>query len=71
VVRRIGVTDPELQPNHAWRRTFKKVGDRAGLSEKMLDTICGHAPATVGRGYGEADLADNAEALRRFPRFTV
>jgi integrase len=70
-VREIGVTDPELQPNHAWRHTFKKVGDRAGLSEKMLDTICGHAPATVGRGYGEADLADKAEALRRFPRFKV
>lgn len=68
-VRKIGVTDPELQPNHAWRHTFKKIGDRAGISEKMLDTICGHAPATVGRGYGEADLADKAEALRRFPRF--
>jgi integrase len=70
-VRGIGVDDPELQPNHAWRHTFKKRGDRAGLSEKMLDVICGHAPATVGRGYGEADLADKAEALRRFPRFKV
>jgi integrase len=68
-VRKIGVDDPELQPNHAWRHTFKKRGDRAGLSEKMLDVICGHAPATVGRGYGEADLSDKAEALRRFPRF--
>ena len=29
-VREIGVTDPELQPNHAWRHTFKKIGDRAG-----------------------------------------
>jgi integrase len=68
-VREIGIDDPELQPNHAWRHTFKKVGDRAGLSEKMLDVICGHAPATVGRGYGEPELADKAAALRRFPRF--
>jgi integrase len=70
-VRKIGVTDTELQPNHAWRHTFKKIGDRAGISEKMLDVVCGHAPATVGRSYGVADLADKAEALRRFPRFDV
>lgn len=70
-VREIGISDKELQPNHAWRHTFKKLGTRADISEKMLDTICGHAPATVGRGYGEADLADKAEALRRFPRFKV
>ena len=70
-VREIGVTDPELQPNHAWRHTFKKLSDRAGIPEKMLDAICGHAPASVGRGYGEADLADKADALRRFPRFKL
>jgi integrase len=70
-VREIGVSDPELQPNHAWRHTFKKLGDRAGLSEKMLDVLCGHAPANVGRSYGQPELADKAEALRRFPRFKV
>jgi hypothetical protein len=70
-VREIGVTDPELQPNHAWRHTFKKIGTRPDISEKTLDTICGHAQATVGRGYGEADLPDKAEALRRFPRYKV
>jgi integrase len=70
-VRKIGVTDPELRPNHAWRHTFKKIGDRAGLSEKMLDTICGHTQVSEGRKYGEADLADKAEALSRFPRFNI
>jgi integrase len=67
-VREIGISDSELQPNHAWRHTFKKIGARAGLTEKMLDAICGHAPPSVGRGYGEPDLADKAEALQRFPR---
>jgi integrase len=70
-VREIGVADPELQPNHAWRHTFKKIGDRAGISEKMLDVLCGHAAASVGRSYGVADLADKAEALRSFPRFNI
>lgn len=70
-VRETGVTDPELRPNHAWRHTFKKIGDRAEIAEKMLDTLCGHAQVTEGRNYGEADLADKAEALRRFPRYKI
>lgn len=27
-VRELGVTDREVQPNHAWRHTFKQVCDR-------------------------------------------
>jgi integrase len=68
-VRDLGVNDPELSPNHAWRHTFKAVGDRSGISEKMLDAIVGHAPATVGRGYGEPTLADKAKELCKFPRY--
>lgn len=68
-VREIGVTDPELQPNHAWRHTFKAIGFRCGISEKVLDAIVGHAPASVGRGYGEPTLADKAQELRKFPRY--
>jgi integrase len=70
-VRKLGVNDPELSPNHAWRHTFKGMADRCGISEKMTDTIVGHAPATVGRGYGEALLTEKAEALRKFPRYKV
>jgi len=68
-VRGLGVKDPELSPNHAWRHTFKAVGFRSGISEKILDAIVGHAPASVGRGYGEPTLADKAQELRKFPRY--
>jgi integrase len=68
-VRGLGVNDPELSPNHAWRHTFKAVGFRRGMSEKVLDAIVGHAPASVGRGYGEPTLADKARELRKFPRY--
>jgi integrase len=68
-VRNLGVNDRELSPNHAWRHTFKAVGFRSGISEKVLDAIVGHAPASVGRGYGEPTLADKAEELRKFPRY--
>jgi integrase len=70
-VRSLGVTDQELSPNHAWRHTFKAVGARCGISEKLLDAICGHAPATVGRAYGAPTLADKAAALSKFPRYKV
>jgi integrase len=46
-VRKIGVDDENLSPNHAWRHTFKHIGHRGHISERLLDYICGHAPATV------------------------
>ena len=68
-VRTLGVKDRELSPNHAWRHTFKAIGFRCGISERLLDAIVGHAPASVGRGYGEPTLADKAQELRKFPRY--
>ena len=71
VIRGLGVTDPEVSPNHAWRRTFKAIGFRCGIPEKVIDAIVGHAPASVGRAYGEPTLADKAAALSKFPRYRV
>jgi integrase len=70
-VRSIGIDDPELQPNHAWRHTFKQVAERNGISERISDAITGHAPATIARGYGAPTPADMAKALERFPRYEV
>jgi hypothetical protein len=41
------------------------------MSEKVIDAIVGHAPASVGRAYGEPTLADKAAALSNFPRYKV
>jgi integrase len=70
-VREVGVDDPELRPNHAWRHTFKQIADRSGISERVSDAITGHAPQTVARSYGQPTLADMAEALKRFPRHKI
>jgi integrase len=70
-VREIGVDDPHLSPNHAWRHTFKQIAERHGISERMSDQITGHAPTTTGREYGRATLQDMAEALKRFPPYSV
>jgi integrase len=70
-VRELGITDPDVQPNHAWRHTFKQVGYRNEISERLLDAIVGHSPLNVGRGYGTPTLNDMAAALRKFPRYEV
>ncbi len=47
-----GVTDPEVQPSHAWRHRFKTEGRMAGIEEQYMDAITGHRPPNVGRDYG-------------------
>jgi len=70
-VRELGVIDPEMKPNHAWRETFKQIGHRHGISERVLDEIAGHAPISVGRGYGLPKLKDMAAAMKKFPRYDL
>ena len=70
-VRSLGVHDPEVQPNHAWRDTFKQIAERHGISERIHDAITGHKPKTIGRGYGPATVEDMAAALKKFPRYEV
>jgi integrase len=70
-VRSLGITDPELSPTHAWRHTFKAQAARSGIDERYSDAITGHAPATAGRAYGKPTSDDLAEAMRKFPRYSV
>jgi len=70
-VRSLGITDPELSPNHAWRHTFKARAARYGMSERYSDAITGHAPPTAGRAYGKPTPEDLAEAMRTFPRYNL
>jgi integrase len=70
-VRSLGITDPELRPNHAWRHTFKQIADRAGITERMSNYITGHAHTSEGAKYGAPTVDDMAKALRRFPRYKL
>jgi integrase len=70
-VRKLGVADPELSPNHAWRHTFKAQAARVGIDERYSDAITGHTPATTGRAYTKPLPEDLAEAMKKFPRYKV
>ncbi|CDN57054.1 Phage integrase family recombinase (plasmid) [Neorhizobium galegae bv. officinalis bv. officinalis str. HAMBI 1141] len=65
------VKDPNVAPNHGWRHTFKSKGFEAGIQEKVLDALCGHAPTSVGRSYGSVTLKTKVDALAQFPRYAV
>lgn len=65
------VKDTNVQPNHAWRYTFKTRGLEAGLESIVLDAICGHAARTKGEDYTKVTLKKRAEAMKRFPRYVL
>lgn len=56
-----------LDPNHAWRHRIKTLSRDAGIDSAILDAICGHAPASVGAGYGEVSMRAKAAAIAKLP----
>ena len=71
VRKEVGIVDPAIQPNHAWRHTFKTLGYSVGMEERVADAIQGHAPKTTGRTYGRPTLKDLDRAIASIPRFSL
>jgi integrase len=65
------ISDPELQPTHAFRHSFKQIARRPPhrIDTTMINWIVGHKQRSVGDEYGEPTLKDKAEALSTFPRY--
>jgi integrase len=70
-VRGLGIADPGISPNHAWRHMFKTRARRAGIDQGIRDAICGHSSRSVAQDYEHVTVEDMAKALRRFRRYTV
>ena len=51
IIDRYVDTDPRLV-FHSLRHAFKAKGNDAGLTDRTLDQICGHAPISTGGRYG-------------------
>ncbi|WGM30616.1 DUF6538 domain-containing protein [Brevundimonas sp. NIBR11] len=68
-VREVGVTDPNVQPNHGWRHLFKTLGRTHGMKEEARDAFPGHADGTEGRSYGEREMPYLSAQLEKIPRF--
>ena len=64
------VSDPEVQPLHGWRHSFKAYGLEAEIEGRMLDRMQGHAPSTADEQCGDGGtLKANAKAMEKFPKY--
>ena len=70
-VREIGVDDPDIDPNHGWRHSFKTAARRARMSDEVREGIAGHATRTVGQKYGDMPLDVKWAEITLLPRFDV
>jgi integrase len=70
-VRGLGITDPGVGPNHAWRHTFKAPRQEGRHCQGIRDAICGHSSRSVAQDYEHVTVEDMAEALAKFPRYEV
>lgn len=67
-VRSLGLSDPELQPNHGWRHRFTSVARRTKIDPDIRRAILGHAAADEHQQYGDVTVQMIYEALETFPR---
>lgn len=70
-VREIGVSDPNVWPNHGWRHRFKTQARIVGMDPETRDAIQGHVPRTEGEGYGGTPAEVTWREIRKLPRYKV
>lgn len=67
----VGLTDNRLQPNHAWRHTFKTLARFVSMDPGARDYMQGHIPATEGERYGDYMANVLSREIEKLPRFSI
>jgi integrase len=70
-VRKHGVDDRRIMPNHAWRHLFKTEARGVFMDVGARDYMQGHVPATEGERYGGYKPHVLAFEMAKFPRFEI
>jgi len=71
-VRDLGITDPGIMPNHAWRHTFTSRAMDAKMDERASNYITGHASVGVSRKtYTHHTVGPLAQQMALFPRYDL
>jgi integrase len=70
-VRKIGVDDPNVQPNHGWRHRFETEMRRARLDYEARHVLVGHAHQTESGTYGEWDAASLKREIDKLPTLEI
>jgi integrase len=66
-VRKIGVKDPHVQPNHGWRHRMSTILMGMRARDVEIDAILGHK----GPVYGHVELAVKKKIIGRVPRINL
>jgi len=61
------ITDPSVQPNHAWRHRFATIGRNLGISKDIRFAITGHDTKDQGDDYGTVSNKAKADAIAKYP----
>lgn len=67
----VGITDPNVQPNHAWRHRFKTVARDTKMDVEVRDAIQGHEDGRAASDYGEVSVKAMWDAIANLPRFDL
>jgi integrase len=70
-VRKLGVDDARIRPNHAWRHLFKSNARAVKMDVGARDYMQGHSPATDGEAYGSFYPQVLAHEIEKLPRFDL
>jgi len=70
-VRGLGVSDPNVSPNHGWRHRFKSQARLYRMDPEVRDYIQGHAHRTEGEAYGGTGPRVTFREIRRLRAYAV
>lgn len=56
-----------VSPNHGFRHFFKTAGRQAGIEDRVLDALQGHAARSAGDDYGDVTIATRINAVDKLP----
>ena len=67
----VGIADPNVQPNHAWRHRFKTIAREAGIAPEYSDAITGHEDGRAASDYGETTVKALWREVQKLPRYST
>lgn len=65
------VTDPVLQPNHAWRHRLKTLSRDYDIAGEWADHLQGHSNPRAAEGYGERRVKALYREIQKLPDYLV
>lgn len=65
------ITDPRVQPNHAWRHRFESTAKNMGKRQDVTNAITGHSNKDAASRYGDDEMAAQELFFSDWPWFKV